>query len=83
MTPNELIVKLTTMLGQCGRFCAYCPDDINTAEAKECVEKMQKEIYTMQECCDDMMKEIIKIRAAYRRDTGHEYKENADGDTNT
>ena len=57
------------------RFCAYCPDDFNTAELKECVEEAIRQEYVYKEVWDDMMKEIIKIRAAYKRDTGHEYKE--------
>ena len=50
MTPNELIVMLASKLGPCGRFCAYCPDDINTAEVKDCVEDMQRKIYVAQQC---------------------------------
>ena len=75
MQPIELIQMLATKLGPCGRFCAYCPDDINTAEVKECVEHMQKKIYLTEQCNDDLMKELIKVRRAYKEATGNEYKE--------
>ena len=57
------------------RFCAYCPEDHNTAEVKECVEKMYKEIYALQADKDMLMNEIIKIRAAYKNATGEAYKD--------
>lgn len=78
MTPNELIVMLTEKMGPCGRFCAYCPEDINTGEVKTCVEEMQRKIYVVQQCNDDLMKELIKIRLAYKQATGREYKEQQD-----
>ncbi len=78
MTPNELIVMLTEKMGPCGRFCAYCPEDINTAEVKECVEEMQRKIYVVQQCNDDLMKELIKVRLAYKQATGKEYKDQQD-----
>ena len=61
-----------------GRFCAYCPDDINTAEVKECVETMQKMLYTRDEVVRDLTKELIKIRRAYHQATGKEYKDGDD-----
>ena len=57
------------------RFCAYCPEDHNTAEVKECVEKMYKEIYLLQRDKDMLMEEIVKIRAAYKEATGIDYRE--------
>lgn len=78
MTPHELITMLTNQLGPCGRFCSYCPEDINTAEVKECVEKMYKEIYALQSDKDMLLEEIIKVRKAYREATGEEYKESDD-----
>ena len=55
------------------RFCAYCPEDINTAEVKECVEKMYKEIYALQADKDQLLESLIKVRAAYRSVTGKDY----------
>ena len=76
MTPHELITMLTDKLGPCGRFCAYCPEDVNTGEVKDCVEEMQRKIYIVEQCNDDLMKELIKVRAAYKEATGHEYRDN-------
>lgn len=73
MTPQELIVKLASYQGPCMRFCAYCPDDYNTAEVKECVEEMLRQIYRNQQTIDDLMKELIKVRQAYKDETGKEY----------
>lgn len=47
MEPIDLIDRLTTSMGSCLRFCAYCPDEYETAEVKECVESMLKEIYKL------------------------------------
>lgn len=55
------------------RFCAYCPEDFNTAEVKECVEKMYKEIYKLQQDKDVLLKDIIELRKAYKDVTGNEY----------
>ena len=57
------------------RFCAYCPEDHNTAEVKECVEKMYKEIYALQSDKDNLLEALIKVRAAYRARTGEDYVE--------
>lgn len=57
------------------RFCAYCPEDHNTAEVKECVESMYKEIYALQADKDKLLEDIIKLRAAYRSVTGKDYDE--------
>ncbi len=73
MTPQELIAKLVSYQGPCMRFCAYCPEDHNTAEVKECVEEMLRKIYVVEQCNDDLLKELIKIRRAYKEATGLEY----------
>ena len=75
MTPNELIIKLASEQGPCMRFCAYCPENFETAEVKACVEEMQRQIYNIQQCNDDLIKELIKVRLAYKQATGKEYKE--------
>ena len=75
MTPKELIEKLTTYEGPCMRLCAYCPDDYNTAEVKECVEELIRKVYTTEKCNDDLMHELIKIRRAYKEATGVEYSD--------
>jgi hypothetical protein len=75
MTPHELITMLTDKLGPCGRFCVYCPEDINTGEVKECVEKMYKEIYSLQADKDLLLNDIVKLRAAYKSVTGKEYSD--------
>lgn len=75
LTPHELIMMLSDKMGPCGRFCAWCPDDINTAEVKECVEEMQRQLYVRDEVVNDLTKELIKIRKAYHTATGEEYKD--------
>ena len=75
MTPHELIQHLTTYQGPCMRFCAYCPEDTNTAEVKECVEKMYKHIYRLQADKDRLLEDLLAIRKAYREATGHEYND--------
>ena len=75
MTPHELIMQLATHEGPCMRFCAYCPEDYNTAEVKECVEKMYKEIYALQSDKDNLLEALIKVRAAYKKETGNDYKD--------
>ena len=77
MTPNELIQMLASYQGPCGRFCAYCPEDINTGEVKDCVEEMQRKIYLVEQCNDDLMKELIKVRRAYKEATGIEYRDDS------
>ena len=75
MTPNELISILVNHQGPCMRFCAYCPEDFNTAEIKECVEEMQRKIYVTEQCNNDLMKELIKVRRAYKEATGLDYRD--------
>ena len=75
MTSDELIEKLVTYHGPCMRLCSYCPEDFNTAEVKECVEEMIRQLYVKQQCVDDLMKELIKVRRAYKDATGEEYKD--------
>ena len=75
LTPHELIMKLATYQGPCMRFCAYCPEDHNTAEVKECVEEMYKEIYLLQQDKDKILEDLIKLAKAYRDLTGHDYNE--------
>lgn len=58
------------------RFCCYCPEDHNTAEVKECVEKMYKEIYLLQQDKDKLLEDLINIRKAYKEVTGHDYRDN-------
>lgn len=57
------------------RFCAYCPEDFNTAEVKECVEKMYKQIYELQADKDMLLDELVKIRAAFKQEVGYDYKD--------
>ena len=78
MTYKELLNKLTTYEGPCMRLCSYCPEDYNTAEVKECVEELVREIYNVKQCNSDLMKELIKVRAAYRKETGKEYPMNVE-----
>ena len=73
MTPKELINKLTTYQGPCMRLCSYCPEDFNTAEVKRCVEKMIETIYKLQADKDKLMDQLIKIREAYKEQTGMDY----------
>lgn len=75
MTPHELLLKLVTYTGPCLRICAYCPEDYNTAEVKECVEKMYKEIYALQADKDKLLEDLLKIRKAYKELSGHEYQD--------
>ena len=73
MTPHELILQLAAYKGPCNRFCCYCPEDFNTAEVKECVEKMYKEIYQLQQDKDVLLQDLIDIRTAYKHETGKDY----------
>ena len=57
------------------RFCAYCPEDATTADIKECVEKMYKEIYALQADKDKLLEDIIKLRRAYRSVAGKEWED--------
>lgn len=57
------------------RFCCYCPEDHNTAEVKECIEGMYKEIYQLQADKDLLLDDLVKIRKAYKDVTGHEYQD--------
>ena len=57
------------------RFCAYCPEDHNTAEVKECVENMYKEIYKLQQDKDLLLEDLLKIRKAYKDVTGYDYRD--------
>ena len=75
ITPKELINLLITKEGPCMRLCAYCPEDFNTRDVKECVEKMYREIYALQQDKDQLLEDLIKVRAAYKEATGHEYKD--------
>ena len=78
LTPKELINKLTTLEGPCMRLCAYCPEEHDTAEFKECVEGLIREIYVTEQCNSDLMKELIKVRTAYKEATGHDYRDQRD-----
>lgn len=73
MTPEELLQKLTSYRGPCFRLCAYCPEDFNTAEVKECIEEMIRQQYVLKQCNNDLTKEMIEIRKAYRKETGKGY----------
>ena len=73
MTPQELIVKLVSIEGPCGRLCSYCDEQFDTAEVKECVESMIRKIYLLQSNQDRIMKEMISMRQAYKEATGKEY----------
>lgn len=57
------------------RFCAYCPEDHNTAEIKDCVEGMYEQIYKLQQDKDMLLEDLIKIRKAYKDVTGFEYQD--------
>lgn len=67
MTPQELIFELVKKVGPCMRICAYCPEDFKTAEVKECVEGMVREIYSLRA-------ELDEIKQAYKEKTGEEYE---------
>ena len=57
------------------RFCVYCPEEHNTAEVKECVEAMYKEIYLLQQDKDKLLEQIIKMNKAYTEATGSDYRD--------
>ena len=75
LTPKELIHKLTSYEGPCMRLCAYCPEDYNTRDVKECVEKLIRDNYALQQTNDEILEELIKVRNAYREATGYEYRD--------
>ena len=74
MTAKELLNKLIMQEGPCMRLCSYCPENINTREVKECVENMIREIYALRSDKNEILEDLIKIRAAYREATGHDYQ---------
>jgi len=76
MTPNELVVQLASQQGPCMRFCAYCPENFDTREVKECVEGLISENYSLKQSYDDLLKELINVRRAYKDVTGIEYRDN-------
>lgn len=80
MTPHELIILLASKTGPCFRACAYCPEDMNTAEIKECVEDMLRTIYKLQADKDILLDDLVKINKKYKDITGHDFnfKENKD-----
>lgn len=80
MTPHKLIQQLINYQGPCMRFCAYCPEDHNTAEVKECVESMYKQIYLLQQDKDKLLEDIIKLHKAYKEATGHDYQDDSGTD---
>lgn len=57
------------------RYCSYCPEDQNTAEIKECVEGMYKTIYKLQAEKNELLKDLIQLRTAYKEATGEDYIE--------
>lgn len=75
MTPRELLHKLVILEGPCMRLCAYCPEEFGTREVKECVEKLVKDNYALQQDKDQLLEDIIKLRAAYKEATGHDYRD--------
>ena len=75
MTYKELLTKLSTYEGPCMRLCAYCPEDFNTKEVKECVEWLVETMYKLQADKDLLLEELIKIRKAYKDVTGNEYRD--------
>lgn len=75
MTPHELIIKLSSYQGPCMRFCAWCPEDFNTAEVKACVESMYKELYKLQQDKDLLMEDLLKVQKAYKEVTGVDYSD--------
>ena len=78
MTLQEFDKKIIDYQGPCMRFCAFCPEDHNTAEVKECIEEGIRQIYNLNQTIDDLMKELIKVRRAYKDATGTEYKGDSD-----
>ena len=80
MTPQEFLSKIISYRGPCLRLCAYCPEDFNTAEVKECVEEMIRTNYKLRQDLDELkkeyehtLKELNTLRTAYREAAGHEY----------
>jgi hypothetical protein len=73
LSPKELLNRLVMQTGPCMRLCSYCPEDFSTREVKECVEGMIREIYALRSDKDEMLTNLIKVRAAYKEATGHDY----------
>ena len=80
MTPHELVQKLVAITGPCQgmRVCVYCPEQLDAAEVKECVEGMYKTIYKLQADKDLLLEDLLKIRRAYKELSGHEYQDTED-----
>lgn len=73
MTYKELLNKLTTYEGPCFRLCSYCPEDFNTAEVKECVEDLVKNVYKLRAMNDTLREKLAEIQEAYHKETGKDY----------
>ena len=76
MTPHELLQKLISIEGPCMRVCVYCPEQLEAAEIKECVERMYKQIYELQQDKDILLEDLLKVRKAYKEATGNDYRDN-------
>ena len=75
MTPQELINKLVNYEGPCARMCSYCPEENEVKDVKACVEELLRKKYVAEQCNDDLLKELIKIRKAYKEATGFDYRD--------
>ena len=62
LSPKELIHKLTSYEGPCMRLCAYCPEDYNTRDVKECVEKLIRVNYALKQTNDEVIDERLHFR---------------------
>ncbi len=76
MKPHEFLEKLISYRGPCYRLCAYCPEDFNTAEVKECVEEMIRENYKLRQDLDQLRESYDQLQTAYREATNIGYTNN-------
>lgn len=73
MTVHDLIERLEACEGPCLRFCAYCPEDLQVAETKECLEDMYREMYELQMQNKLLERELAAVKKKFKEVTGHEY----------
>lgn len=73
MTYQELLSNLTSLFGPCMRLCSYCPEYMDTAEVKECVEDLVREVYQLRHDNGMLMIKLLDLHTAYKLETGKDF----------
>lgn len=73
MTYEELLKDLVSRTGPCLRLCSYCPEYNDTAEVKECVEDLVREVYQLRLDNNALMVKLLDLSTAYKLETGKDF----------